>query len=191
MPYALDNFLRVLRCGSLLGLSNDETADRVRFILTAIWVIVYCGLIFDIDKRLTAIIYYDCPLTFVKMHHTTYSSAAIADIINYQDDIRDSFRWGPETLKDLTTDVWDYSFGFVRVGLAADLIRSRKLWNQSKLYLDWKDYCVKALGKTAWSINRTIDAANVVMRLIEFGHKTLPTCEAQCRPLVPMMRNMY
>jgi len=124
------------------------------------------------------------------MHHTTYSSAAILDLTNYQEDIRDSFRWGADTLKDLTTDVWDYSFGFVRVGLAAELIRSRNLWNQSKLYLDWKDFCVKALGKTAWSVNRTIDAAKVVMHLIDFGYTTLPTCEAQCRPLVSLMRNM-
>lgn len=124
------------------------------------------------------------------MHYTTYSSAAILDLTNYQEDLLDSFRWGADMLHDLTTDVWDYSFGFVRVGIAAELVRSRNLWNQSTLYLDWRDYCVKALGKTAWSINRTIDAAKVVMRLIEFGHTTLPTCEAQCRPLVSKMRNM-
>ena len=144
-----------------MGLSNDDTADGVKFNLTPISVMVNFGLIIGLDNMLTGIIYYDCPITFVKMHYTTYSSAAILDLTNYQEDLLDSFRWGADMLHDLTTDVWDYSFGFVRVGIAAELVRSRNLWNQSTLYLDWRDYCVKALGKTAWSINRTIDAAKV------------------------------
>lgn len=136
------------------------------------------------------LIYYRRILTFVKMNYATYSSDAIEALLKYEEDISYDFRYAPDTLVFLTSEIWDSSFGFVRVGLAAELVKSRKLWSESKLYIDWKDYCLKALGKTAWSVNRTIDAAKVVMRLIDFGHTVLPTCEAQCRPLVAMMRNM-
>lgn len=120
----------------------------------------------------------------------TYSIEAIERLRNFSDDISNDFHWSDETLNFLTSEIWEGTFGFVRVGIAAELVRSRKLWNQSKLYKDWKDYCVKALKKTSWSIDRTIDASKVVMRLIEMGHSILPSCEAQCRPMVSMMRNM-
>lgn len=120
----------------------------------------------------------------------TYSIEAIDRLVNFASDISDDFHWSDETLTFLTEQIWEDSFGFVRVGIAAELVRSRKLWNKSKLYKDWKDYCTKALKKTSWAIDRTIDASKVVMRLIEFGHSILPSCEAQCRPMVGMMRNM-
>lgn len=120
----------------------------------------------------------------------TYSIDAIESLQNFADDISDDFHWSNETLTFLTAQIWEDSFGFVRMGIAAELVRSRKLWNKSKLYTDWKDYCLKALKKTSWSIDRTIDASKVVMRLIDFGHSVLPSCEAQCRPMVAMMRNM-
>lgn len=120
----------------------------------------------------------------------TYSIDAIESLQNFAEDISNDFHWSDETLTFLTAQIWEDSFGFVRMGIAAELVRSRKLWNQSKLYTDWKDYCLKALKKTSWSIDRTIDASKVVMRLIEFGHSVLPSCEAQCRPMVSMMRNM-
>lgn len=124
------------------------------------------------------------------MHTDTYSIDAIQNLQNFAEDISDDFHWSEQTLTFLTEQIWEDSFGFVRVGIAAELVRSRKLWNKSKLYKDWKDYCSKALKKTSWAIDRTIDASKVVMRLIEFGHSVLPSCEAQCRPMVSMMRNM-
>lgn len=119
----------------------------------------------------------------------TYSSDVARNLVNFAYDLQDDNHNCDGSLKSLTEQILDDTFGFVRVGIAAQAVRSRKLWKRNDEYTDWKHYCVKALGRTSWSIDRTIDASKVVMKLIEMGHKVLPICEAQCRPLVSLLAN--
>ncbi|AFY94637.1 hypothetical protein [Chamaesiphon minutus] len=121
------------------------------------------------------------------MEPTTNWDDAISSLTQFEFDLDDDLGGGLGDFLSLDELAKDNLFGFVRVGIAADRIRKRKLWQCAKIYKDWNDYCTKGLGKTAWYINRTIDAANVVMTLISAGFKILPTCEAQCRPLVKLL----
>lgn len=124
------------------------------------------------------------------MNPATYSSDAIRNLQNFADDFTDDFTNCQGGLSDLIEQIWYDSFGFVRMGIAARTIKLQKLWNRKDEYKNWSDFCVRGLGKTAWAIDRTIDAALVVMKLIDFGHTILPTCEAQCRPLVGFLSDI-
>lgn len=120
------------------------------------------------------------------MTTATYDDA-IASLKNFEVELDDDLGFGLKDFFILDESAKDHLFGFVKLGLAAERIRKRKLWQCAKIYKDWGDYCVRSIGKTAWYVNRNIDAANVVMTLIEAGFKVLPTCEAQCRPLVKLV----
>ena len=112
---------------------------------------------------------------------------AVASLKNFEVELDDDLGFGLKDFFILDESVKEHLFGFVKLGLAAERIRKRKLWQFAKIYKDWNDYCVRSIGKTAWYVNRQIDAAKVVMTLIEAGFKILPTCEAQCRPLVKLV----
>lgn len=77
------------------------------------------------------------------------------------------------------------TFGFVRIGIVANVIRHYKSYTHKK-FKSFKDWCERGLKRTHWHIKRLIQSAVVVMRLIESGFRILPNCEAQCRPLVKL-----
>jgi hypothetical protein len=71
---------------------------------------------------------------------------------------------------------------WVNVGLVAFQVKAKRLYQ--KFYLTFKEFCENELGVTHWRINNYIKAARVVIELAQAGFKILPTCEAQCQPLV-------
>ncbi|MFB2898056.1 hypothetical protein ACE1CI_34505, partial [Aerosakkonemataceae cyanobacterium BLCC-F50] len=72
--------------------------------------------------------------------------------------------------------------GYVVAGIWLDRLRQWKhLWQRKAR--TFNHFCKKLIGIGSWYANRLIKAAKVCMALVHQGFKTLPTCEAQARPL--------
>jgi len=71
---------------------------------------------------------------------------------------------------------------FVRVGFLAGKVKLYKLWKKGG-FQDFKDFCVRGLGRNLWSIKKYVEASRVFVELTNAGFEQLPQNEAQCRPL--------
>lgn len=105
---------------------------------------------------------------------------SVDDILNYCDDLEDigneiSFEWALKEIKG-------HLLNWVRVGLVAFKVKYHKLW-KGHGYKDFKDFCLKGLGRSLWTIKKYIDASRVVIELAKAGFEQLPHCESQARPL--------
>jgi hypothetical protein len=104
---------------------------------------------------------------------------SVDDILNYCDDLEDiendlSFEWALKEIKG-------HLLNWVRVGLVAFKVKYHKLWKGH--YKDFKEFCLKGLGRSLWTIKKYIDASRVVIELAKAGFEQLPHCESQARPL--------
>jgi hypothetical protein len=88
---------------------------------------------------------------------------------------------GDFDLDEIILEIKGNFLSFVKTGLLAYKVKFFHLYEKS--YKSFKDFCEQALGSTHWYINRTIEAARVVIELACNGFEVLPKCEAQCRPL--------
>lgn len=88
---------------------------------------------------------------------------------------------GELDLSELTHQIFLTNLDFVRAGLLAFKIRSLRLYKEE--YDNFTDYCHQELGRSRSYIDRLINAARVVVELIQNGFDTLPRNESQCRLL--------
>ena len=88
---------------------------------------------------------------------------------------------GDFNLSQIVNEIKSNSLSFVRTGLLAYKVKVYKIYRN--VHRNFKEFCEKALGISHWQINRTIEAARVVVELAQNGFDILPKCEAQCRPL--------
>ena len=102
------------------------------------------------------------------------------DLLDYANILEDKIA-GDFNLSQIINDIKGNFLSFVRTGLLAYKVKIWKLYRKS--YRNFKTFCEEALGVTHWQINRTIEAARVVMELVQSGFSILPQCEAQARPL--------
>lgn len=91
-----------------------------------------------------------------------------------------------EHLTDLVKNGLD---AWVKAGLA--LIHVKENFKEvlnAKLAKNWKQYCLKFFNRSVWQVGRLMDASKVYFILVSSGEfDILPTCEAQCRPLVKFL----
>ncbi len=88
---------------------------------------------------------------------------------------------GDFNLSQVVNEIKSNCLSFVRTGLLAYKVKVYKIYRN--VHRNFKEFCEKALGVSHWQINRTIEAARVVVELAQNGFDILPKCEAQCRPL--------
>ncbi len=88
---------------------------------------------------------------------------------------------GDFNLSQVVNEIKNNCLSFVRTGLLAYKVKVYKIYRN--VHRNFKEFCEKALGVSHWQINRTIEAARVVVELAQNGFDILPKCEAQCRPL--------
>lgn len=88
----------------------------------------------------------------------------------------------PEYFSQLDHRIKSDSLGFVRQGICLLQILKRNLFKFKK-FRSFKQYCERSLGKSISYCNRLIQAAEVVLKLINLGFHRLPQNESQCRPL--------
>ena len=105
---------------------------------------------------------------------------SLEDLLDYANILEDKIA-GDFNLSQIITEIKSNFLSFVRTGLLAYKVKLWKLYRKS--YRNFKEFCENALGLTHWQINRTIEAARVVMELVQSGFSILPQCEAQARPL--------
>jgi hypothetical protein len=105
---------------------------------------------------------------------------AIQELIDYAIELDDQIE-GDFNLSSLVLDIRNNTLSFVRTGLIAFKIKSLKLYKNQ--FGSFRMFCLQALGITHWQINRTIQAARIVLELIHNGFEILPRNEAQCREL--------
>ena len=105
---------------------------------------------------------------------------SLEELLDYANILEDKIA-GDFNLHQIVTDIKSNFLSFVRTGLLAYKVKLWKLYRNS--YRNFKEFCENALGVTHWQINRTIEAARVVMELVQSGFSILPQCEAQARPL--------
>ena len=91
---------------------------------------------------------------------------------------------GDFNLDNMIYEIQENKLSFVRNGLIGFKIKFFKLYE--KTHKSFQDFCEKALGMSHWYMNRLMEAARVVLKLALNGFTTLPTCEAQARPLVKL-----
>jgi hypothetical protein len=91
-----------------------------------------------------------------------------------------------EHLTDLIKNGLD---GWVKAGLALIIVKENfKEVLNAKLAKSWKQYCLNFFNRSVWQVGRLMDAARVYYILENsFQFNILPTCEAQCRPLVKFL----
>ena len=70
------------------------------------------------------------------------------------------------------------TFAFVRRGLIGSKIKFYRLYKKLD-YKRFNNFATDVFGKSAWQINREINAARVVFALLSAGFDVLPTCTAQ------------
>ncbi|MDJ0719257.1 MAG: hypothetical protein QNJ54_34370 [Prochloraceae cyanobacterium] len=70
------------------------------------------------------------------------------------------------------------TFAFVRRGLIGSKIKFYRLYKKLD-YKRFNNFATDVFGKSAWQINREINAARVVFALLSAGFDILPTCTAQ------------
>jgi hypothetical protein len=87
-------------------------------------------------------------------------------------------------LQTIVTEIKSQVLSFVRTGLLAYKVKIFKLYR--KVHRNFKTFCEEVLGISHWQINRKIEAARVVVELIQAGFSVLPSCEAQARPLTKL-----
>lgn len=105
---------------------------------------------------------------------------SVEDLIHYAWSLEESLA-GDFDLKTVITEIKSQVLSFVRTGLLAYKVKVFKLYRN--VHKNFRVFCEKALGVSHWQINRTIEAARVVLELAQAGFSVLPTCEAQARPL--------
>ncbi len=101
-------------------------------------------------------------------------------ILDYANELDDKIA-GDLDLGGVINEIKNNTLSFVRTGLLAFKVKVLKLYREG--YRTFKDFCEQALGLTHWQINRTIEAARVVIELAQNGFDVLPKNEAQARPL--------
>ena len=57
-------------------------------------------------------------------------------------------------------------------------------------FSDWKDYCIKVLGKEAWKVKKLIESADVVIELARAGFSILPTYQSQVEKLISCCKKL-
>ncbi|MBD2578636.1 hypothetical protein [Oscillatoria sp. FACHB-1406] len=110
------------------------------------------------------------------------------DLLSYEEEIANKFNYtdsNESALEWATSEIKNQLSGFVRAGMIAARVKRLHLHLKAG-FLSFKDWCDKALKKTHWYVNKLIDAAEIVTTLLHAGFDVLPTCEAQCRPLVKL-----
>ena len=101
-------------------------------------------------------------------------------LLDYAIELEDQIP-GDFELSEVINEIKNNTLSFVRTGLLAFKVKVLKLYRDG--YRSFKDFCEQALGLTHWQINRTIEAARVVIELAQDGFDVLPKNEAQARPL--------
>ncbi len=101
-------------------------------------------------------------------------------ILDYANELDDKIA-GDFDLGVVINEIKNNTLSFVRTGLLAFKVKVLKLYREG--YRTFKDFCEQAIGITHWQVNRTIEAARVVIELAQNGFKILPKNEAQARPL--------
>lgn len=110
------------------------------------------------------------------------SDAVIADLIE-QEDLASCTSSNEKNALFWCTRLAKYGqFGYVSAGIWLQRLRQWKhLWGRKSK--SFNDFCRETLGKGHWYAGRIIKASKVCLALIHRGFKTLPTNEAQARPL--------
>jgi hypothetical protein len=89
----------------------------------------------------------------------------------------------PDTFDYLDEHIKKDGLAFVRQGIALARICRYNLFRFKK-FKSFRDYCQLSIQKSVSYCTRLIDAASLVLRLINLGFTRLPQNESQCRPLV-------
>ncbi len=105
---------------------------------------------------------------------------SVQEILDYALTLEDQVP-GDFNLSQVVNEIKSNCLSFVRTGLLAYKVKVYKIY--LNVHRNFKEFCEKALGVSHWQINRTIEAARVVIELAQNGFDILPKCEAQCRPL--------
>ncbi len=109
------------------------------------------------------------------------------DLIGYADNFHRNYISGDFDLAECIGELKREQMSFVRIGLLAYKIKVYRIYK--KAYSSFQDFCERALEVSHWQINRTIEAARVVLELAVAGFEILPKCESQCRPLYKILAN--
>jgi hypothetical protein len=109
------------------------------------------------------------------------------DLLNYAYQHEWHYTAGDYDLDESVFEIKCFQTAFVKLGLLAYKIKKYRCW--SKRYSSFQDFCEKALGVKHWTINRTIEAARVMLELAQAGFTILPTCKTQCEPLWKIFSN--
>jgi hypothetical protein len=83
----------------------------------------------------------------------------------------------PEQLEAISQDLKSNLYGYIKVGVLAEIVKIKNLSG------NFGAFCLKAIGKSYWWVERHIKASKVALNLINHGFEILPINEAQCRPL--------
>ncbi|MBD1939102.1 hypothetical protein [Microcoleus sp. FACHB-68] len=89
---------------------------------------------------------------------------------------------GPDIFDYLDDRLKSDGLAFVRQGIALARMCRFNLF-QHRRFRSFKEYCQKSLNKSVSYCNRLMEAAALVLRLINLGFSRLPANESQCRPL--------
>ncbi|XLQ12527.1 MAG: hypothetical protein KPI85_09230 (plasmid) [cyanobacterium endosymbiont of Epithemia adnata isolate EadnSB Bon19] len=113
----------------------------------------------------------------------TLQNESIENLINYAWSLEENIP-GDFDLQTIVTEIKTQVLSFVRTGLLAYKVKIFKLYRG--VHKNFKTFCEEVLGISHWQINRKIEAARVVVELIQAGFSILPSCEAQARPLTKL-----
>ena len=107
----------------------------------------------------------------------------LADIFQECQDF-DNIYYLPEHINNIVSDLKGNLYGYIKVGVLADLVRGKNLWEN--IAGSFNEFCLRILGKSRWWFDRVINASKVALNLINNGFDILPMNEAQARPLTSL-----
>ncbi|MDF0551719.1 hypothetical protein PY364_01215, partial [Kamptonema sp. UHCC 0994] len=93
------------------------------------------------------------------------------------------WEWPYVAYKNVDTEIQSGFLSYIRIGYFLDRMRYHKLY-KTQGFKSFKDYCLKALRKSANYCTKIICAAQVCLNLAAAGFEQLPNCVAQALPLV-------
>ncbi|MDF0551698.1 hypothetical protein [Kamptonema sp. UHCC 0994] len=97
--------------------------------------------------------------------------------------VETEWEWPYVAYENVDTEIQSGFLSYIRIGYFLDRMRYHKLY-KTQGFKSFKDYCLKALRKSANYCTKIISAAQVCLNLAAAGFEQLPNCVAQALPLV-------
>ncbi|MDF0552825.1 hypothetical protein [Kamptonema sp. UHCC 0994] len=97
--------------------------------------------------------------------------------------VETEWEWPYVAYENVDTEIQSGFLSYISIGYFLDRMRYHKLY-KTQGFKSFKDYCLKALRKSANYCTKIISAAQVCIELAAAGFEQIPNCVAQALPLV-------